>query len=121
MSAAMQENAGACPDLGSAPVVGQNHTGAGAGGRLIEERKLTIPEAAKAMGIGANSLRRIIRQGRLPILNFQKKTLILESDVEEFLRSSRVVVQAAARGKAKLPALPAEVIHSTHLRDRRAS
>lgn len=84
--------------------------------RLLDERKLTIPEAAEVMGIGTNSLRRIIGQGRLPVLNILKKTLILESDVEQFLNASRCVVHATQHSRNRLPALPAAVINSEHLR-----
>lgn len=83
--------------------------------RLLDEKKLTIPEAAKVMGIGTNSLRRIIGQGRLPVLSILKKTLILESDVEAFLSASRCVVHATQQSRNRLPVLPADVINSRHL------
>jgi len=85
--------------------------------RLIDDPKLSIPETAKVMGISPNSLRRIIEQGRLPVLRILKKTLILASDIEKFLEDSRCVITATEQTKSRLPALPAEVINSMHLRD----
>lgn len=84
--------------------------------RLINDQKLSIPEAARALGISPNSLRRIIEQGRLPVLRILKKTLILASDVEKFLEDSRCFINATVQMKSRLPALPAEVINSMHLR-----
>lgn len=110
-----EKEEGTSPDLGHASGVEHNRAATG-NHRLLEDRKLTIPEAARAMGIGANSLRRIIGQGRLPVLRFLTKTLILESDVELFLDASRCVVQAAPHSKSRLPALPAHVIGSRHLK-----
>lgn len=109
-----EKEEGTSPDLGHASGVEHNRA-ATEKHRLLEDRKLTIPEAARGMGIGANSLRRIIGQGRLPVLRFLTKTLILESDVELFLNASRCVVQAAPHSKSRLPALPADVIGSRHL------
>jgi excisionase family DNA binding protein len=83
--------------------------------RFIEDRKLTIPEAARAMGIGANSLRRIIGQGRIPVLRMMKKTLLLAADVEAFIGASRSVASAVQRSKTALPALPEAIAHSRHL------
>ncbi len=84
--------------------------------RLIDDQKLSLPEAAKALGISPNSLRRIIEQGRLPVLRILKKTLILASDVEQFLQESRMSVRRVENTKQGLPPLPAAVINSRHLR-----
>lgn len=83
---------------------------------FMNDQKLSIPETAKVMGISPNSLRRIIEQGRLPVLKILKKTLILASDVEQFLQASRVSVRRVENTKQGLPALPAAVINSRHLR-----
>jgi excisionase family DNA binding protein len=82
----------------------------------MDDQKLSIPETAKLMGISPNSLRRIIEQGRLPVLKILKKTLILASDVEQFLQESRVSVRRVENTKQGLPALPAAVINSRHLK-----
>ena len=101
--------------MGQASGVG-HHVPAADDRRFIVDRKLSIPQAAKAMGIGANSLRRIIGQGRLPVLKILKKTLILESDVEAFLNAGRCVVSVTQHSRGRLPALSAAVINSEHLR-----
>jgi len=101
-------------DLGHESTGGQNRPSAETR-QIIGERKLTIPEAAKVMGIGTTSLRRIIADGRLPVLRVLKKTLILESDVEMFLQESRVLVKRAEAGSHRLPPLPSAVANSRHL------
>lgn len=85
------------------------------GEQILEERKLSIPEAARLMGIGTTSLRRIVSQGRLPVLKILRKVLILESDAKAFLRDSRVVVKRVVDGDSRLPALPESVAKSRHL------
>ena len=84
--------------------------------RLLFERKLTIPQAARGLGIGASSLRRIIAEGRLPVLKMQRKLLILESDAEAFLQESRVTVKENQNINPRLPSLPKCVTESEHLR-----
>jgi len=85
---------------------------------LLADQKLTIPQAAKLMGIGTTSLRRIIAEGGIPVLRMTGRTLLLESDVEEFIRASRVVITTAKAKpiRSALPRLPIEVINSKHLR-----
>lgn len=104
------------PDLGNFTGI-VNNTRTADDRRLIDDAKLSIPEASKAIGISSNSLRRIIEQGRLPVLRILKKTLILASDVEKFLEESRCVITPTVQIKSRLPPLPAEVINSIHLRD----
>ena len=82
---------------------------------LLEERKLTIAEAARVLSIGTTSLRRIIANGEIPVVRMTNKTLILESDLEAYLAASRgrlTVVKPVAR---RLPQLPHEVASSKHL------
>ncbi len=86
---------------------------------LLGERKLTVQQAAKLMGIGSTSLRRIIAEGKLPVLKILRKVLILEADVEAFLQTSRVLVRQVAPKTQDLPALPGQVATSRHLALRR--
>ena len=82
---------------------------------LLEERKLTIAEAARVLSIGTTSLRRIIANGEITVVRMTNKTLILESDLEAYLAASRgrlTVVKPVAR---RLPQLPHEVASSKHL------
>lgn len=82
---------------------------------LLGERKLTVPEAAKVLGMGTTSLRRLITEGRLPVLRMLTKILILESDLAAFLEDSRGTIAAVPAGRSGLPPLPAEVLESAHL------
>jgi len=84
--------------------------------RLMDDQKLSLPEAAKVIGISSNSLRRVIEQGRLPVLRILTKTLILASDVEQFLQESRMSVRRVENTRTSLPPLPASVLNSKHLR-----
>lgn len=86
------------------------------GPRLLLEKKLTVTQAAKAMGLSASSLRRIIIEGRLPVLKMQRKVLILESDAEAFLQECRVTVKQIQGPNNRLPSLPQCVAESEHLR-----
>ena len=106
-----------CPDLEHLTGIGHN-TRTADDRRLIDDAKLSIPEAAKAIGISSNSLRRIIEQGRLPVLKILTKTLILASDVEKLLKDSRCFVKTVEQSGNRLPPLPAEVINSPYLRVR---
>ncbi len=102
------------PGLGQVGACAQNN-GVAENRHILFERKLSIPEAAKVMGIGTTSLRRIIADGRLPVLRVLKKILILEADVEAFLQESRVVVKHAQSKSHRLPPLPSAVANSQHL------
>ena len=82
---------------------------------LLNERKLTIAEAARTLSIGAASLRRIIANGGIPVVRMTKKTLILESDLETFLAASREQLVVAQPVGRCLPQLPPEVAKSKHL------
>jgi excisionase family DNA binding protein len=83
----------------------------------MNDPKLTIPEAAKAIGISSNSLRRLIAEGRLPVLKIlPRKILIRSSDVEKLLTDSRCFIRKVEPSYNRLPPLPPEVINSPHLR-----
>ena len=82
---------------------------------LLNERKLTIAEAARALSIGATSLRRIIANGQIPAVRMTNKTLILESDLEAYLAASRGRSTLSKPVDLRLPQLPREVATSKHL------
>ena len=82
---------------------------------LLNERKLTIAEAARALSIGATSLRRIIANGQIPAVRMTNKTLILESDLEAYLAASRGRLTVAQPLPGRLLQLPREVATSKHL------
>ena len=83
---------------------------------LLLEGKLTIPQAAKTLGIGTTSLRRIIAEGRIPVLQMTGRTLLLEADLRAFIAASRVWRKKVTPRPSRLPQLPAAVLASEHLR-----
>jgi excisionase family DNA binding protein len=84
---------------------------------LLDAAKLTVPKAAKALGIGETKLREIIRNGEVPVLNVAGKILLLERDLETFLESRRGVMKAEIiKSVARLPPAPDFVRGSEHLR-----
>ena len=82
---------------------------------LLNERKLTIAEAARVLSIGTTSLRRIIANGEITVVRMTNKTLILESDLEAYLAASRGRLTVAKPVARRLPQLPHEVASSKHL------
>ena len=82
---------------------------------LLDERKLTITEAARVLSIGTTSLRRIIANGEITVVRMTNKTLILESDLEAYLAASRGRLTVAKPVIRRLPQLPREVASSKHL------
>jgi len=103
------------PNLGQSTDIGHNASPTDERCLMLEQ-KLSINEAAKVIGISPNSLRKIITEGRLPILKILKKTLILASDVEKLLKDSRCFIKATEQTDRRLPPLPSEVINSPYLR-----
>jgi Helix-turn-helix domain len=85
---------------------------------FMNDQKLPIPNAAKALGISPNALRTIIAEGRIPVIRlFKKKILILSSDVEKLLKDSRCFMKEVEQSRSnRLPPLPPEVINSPYLR-----
>lgn len=82
---------------------------------ILSERKLTIKAAAELMGLGQTSLRRLIREDSIPVIQMGGKILILERDIEEYLQQHRVVLRNAPVRKSRLPAAPEFVVQSKHL------
>ena len=91
-------------------------TGAG-NGLLIYQKKFSIPQASKLIGISPNKLTTIIREGQIPIIKVDGKTLLLEKDIEDFLneRYGRVDAQVEINTH-KRPALPENIADSEHLK-----
>lgn len=87
------------------------------GRRLLHEPKFGIREAAKMMKLGQTNLRRLIRNGELPVIRIGSKILLLESDMERFLNQRHVVIQPAPRRKKNPSALPDSIAASELLRN----
>lgn len=83
-----------------------------AGGRgapatsLLNAAKLTIPQAAKRIGIGETKMRAVIRRGEIPVLRIGGRTVIIEQDIEIYLRGNygrMVVAERKPSGRQSLP------------------
>lgn len=96
--------------------IGPPDSAAETNGTLLCTRKFTIPQAAKGMGMGTTSLRRIIATGGIPVLKMTGKTLLLESDVEAFIAASRVRVRTVTTPNDQLRPLPDDIANSEHLK-----
>lgn len=98
------------PDLGP--------TGAcrkvGSGGNLLNERKLSIKQAAALMGIGQTSLRRMVRTGLLPVLKIGGKILLLDRDIESYLADCHVFMHETRGIRTRRVAEPEWVSNSAH-------
>ena len=84
---------------------------------MVNEIKLTVPKAAKAMGIGQNKMREIITSGEIYVLRIRGKMLLLERDIEAYLLGRygpMKVVETKPFGK--LPPLPKEIAESEMLK-----
>lgn len=79
---------------------------------LLHAAKLTVPQAAKRLGIGETYMRAIIGSGSIPVVRIMGKTLLLERDLEEYLRSSYGRIMAVKKEVDRLPSLPKHVRES---------
>ena len=104
----------ACADLGQKEHCGSIRASA-SGSILLQQRKLTVGEASKAMGLGATSLRRLIHGGQIPVLRIGGKILLLEQDIEKFLQGCRVTLKEQSVRIQHARTLPDEVLNSPHL------
>jgi excisionase family DNA binding protein len=96
-----------------------NETDAVVGTGLLCCRKLTVPKAAKQLGIGETKMRELISHGEIRVLNLAGKILLLERDLENYLEGNYGSIERAARtAKNKLPPLPKHVAESRHIRKR---
>ena len=76
-----------------------------ADGSLLAAVKLSVKEAAARIGVGATTLRRMINDGQIPVLKINEKLMLLESDLEEYLRGhyGPVSVPPSPRANSRIP------------------
>jgi excisionase family DNA binding protein len=78
--------------------------GCGSGGPgLLHAPKLTAPQAAKRLGIGETKVRALVKEGRIPVILIDGKVLLLETDLEGFLRERYGRLKASRAGIAPAP------------------
>jgi excisionase family DNA binding protein len=92
--------------------------GMASGYSLLDATKLTIPLAAKRLGVGETKMRTIVLNGEIPVLRIGGKTMILEQDIEEYLQGGygRMKPSAKPTTRPKLTALPKGIIGSSWLK-----
>ena len=89
---------------------------------LLNVPKLTIPAAAKQLGIGETKMRQIVRDGWIPVLCVAGKILVLERDLDAYMAGQYGRLSAAkpnpSRQSGMVP-LPQGVRDSALLRKER--
>ena len=86
------------------------------GRSLINETKLSVKQAADAMGIGETSVRRLISNGDLLTLRIGGRIFILESDIEDYLRDQYGTAEQGTSDLGRLPRLTTDIVNSEHLK-----
>lgn len=86
-------------------------------GRLLYQKKYSVPEAAKLLDMGETNLRTIVKAGKIAVLRLTgTKVLILEGDLERFLQSNYGTVQVEKVNKSRMPHLPDHVANSKYFK-----
>jgi excisionase family DNA binding protein len=69
---------------------------------MTDAEALTIPEACAASRIGRTKIYEAINEGRLVARKLGKKTLILRSDLREFLTTLPTATESAGRWEVRI-------------------
>jgi excisionase family DNA binding protein len=64
-------------------------------GLAFSRAAYTIPETLAATGFGRDKLYKLINTGQLPARKLGRRTLVLASDLEEFLKGLPTIATAA--------------------------
>ena len=84
---------------------------------LLDAKKLTVPQAAKFMGIGQTKLREILRCGELPVIRITGKILLLECDLEAYMQGHYGPLKIIeTKPFNRLPPLPKHIAESDLLK-----
>jgi hypothetical protein len=100
------------------PLTADNRVEQLGGNGLLHQRKYGVKTAAKMIGIGETKLREFIREGEIPVLLIDSKYLLLERDLEAFIRGNYGPIQRSKpyKDEPKLRPLPNNVLDSDLLR-----
>ncbi len=96
----------------SVPLLDHLNGGRGVQFDLLHAAKITVPKAAKALGIGETKMREIIRNGDVSVVKVMGKTLLLERDLENYLHSGYGRIKPVQREVSRLPPLPQHIRES---------
>lgn len=83
--------------------------------RLVEARKLTVRQAARAAGVSEAMMRLEIQNGKIPVIRIGSKMMVLEGDLEAYLRGNYGVVKQATMPVKFSRRLPKHIIESEFL------
>jgi excisionase family DNA binding protein len=101
---------------GVVPFPLRGHSGCGADSLgLLDAAKLTVPQAARRLGIGETKMRAIIKSGSIPVLDVAGKILIIERDLEEYMRERHGIVRRAPICTTERSPLPDSIAKSRYL------
>ena len=88
---------------------------------LVEATKLTVRQAAKTAGISESQMRAEILKGKVPVIRICSKMLVLERDLENYLRGHYGIVQPLERANKPASRLPNEYAESDLIAPKRKS
>lgn len=88
---------------------------------LVEATKLTVRQAAKTAGISESQMRAEILKGKVPVIRICSKMLVLERDLENYLRGHYGIVQPLERANKPASRLPKEYAESDLIAPKRKS
>ena len=88
---------------------------------LIHEKKYGVKEASILLGLSESGLRLVISKGGIHVLRIGSKMMLLERDIEDFLRSRLVVYQRAVEPVRISSRLPKHILESDLINPKRKS
>ena len=88
---------------------------------LVEATKLTVRQAAKTAGISESQMRAEILKGKVPVIRICSKMLVLERDLENYLRGHYGIVQSFEVSDAIPSRMTSEISESPLINPRRKS
>ena len=88
---------------------------------LVEAVKFTVRQAAKTAGISESQMRAEILKGKVPVIRICSKMLVLERDLENYLRGHYGIVQSFEVSDAIPSRMTSEISESPLINPRRKS
>lgn len=88
----------------------------GDGLMLLHIPKLSIKESAEMLHIGETKMREMVKDGEIPVIMIHGKYLLLERDLENYLRGHYGAIKEAKKNIIGLPPLPKRIANSELLK-----
>lgn len=89
---------------------------AAGGVSLLKQRKYTVPQACKLIGVKETKFREMLRKGLMPVLRVDGRMLVVESDLESYLKRNYGCMKEEEVIRSKLQPLPEHVRNSRWLK-----